>query len=58
VQLLVNFPPTVAISRLVNSLIRVSSLRLRQEFPDPRTMLTTTPGSLAGWAITHLRPAL
>jgi uncharacterized protein YbjT (DUF2867 family) len=25
---------------------------------QPRTMLTTTPGSLAGWAITHLRPAL
>ena len=24
---------------------------------QPRTMLTTTPGSLAGWAITHLRPA-
>jgi hypothetical protein len=23
---------------------------------QPRTMLTTTPGSLAGWA--HLRPAL
>lgn len=27
--------------------------------PDqPRTVLTTTPGSLAGWAITYLRPAL
>jgi hypothetical protein len=25
---------------------------------QPRTMLTTTPGSLADWAITHLRPAL
>ncbi len=25
---------------------------------QPRTVLTTTPGSLAGWAITHLRPAL
>jgi uncharacterized protein YbjT (DUF2867 family) len=25
---------------------------------QPRTMLTTTPGSLAGWAVTHLRPAL
>lgn len=25
---------------------------------QPRTMLTTTPGSLVGWAITHLRPAL
>jgi uncharacterized protein YbjT (DUF2867 family) len=25
---------------------------------QPRTMLTTTPGSRARWAITHLRPAL
>jgi NAD(P)H dehydrogenase (quinone) len=25
---------------------------------QPRTALTTTPSSLAGWAITHLRPAL
>ncbi len=36
VHLLVNFPPTVAISRLVNSLKGVSSRRLRQEFPDLR----------------------
>jgi putative transposase len=35
-HLLVNFPPTVAISRLVNSLKDVSSSRLRQEFPDLR----------------------
>jgi putative transposase len=34
VRLLVNFPPTVAISRLVNSLKGVSSRRLRQEFPE------------------------
>lgn len=34
VHLLVNFPPTVAISRLVNSLKGVSSRRLRQEFPE------------------------
>jgi putative transposase len=34
VQLLVTFPPTVAISRLPNSLIGISSLRLRQELPD------------------------
>lgn len=33
---LVHFPPTVAISRLVNSLKGVSSRRLRQEFPDLR----------------------
>jgi len=25
---------------------------------QPRSGLTTTPSSLAGWAITHLRPAL
>jgi hypothetical protein len=25
---------------------------------QPRSVLTTTPSSLAGWAITHLRPAL
>jgi len=42
VHLLVNFPPTVAISRLVNSLKDVSSRRLRQEFPDP------APALLAG----------
>ena len=36
VHLLVNFPPTVAISRLVNSLKGVSSPRLRREFPDLR----------------------
>lgn len=34
VRLLVNFPPTVAISRLVNSLKGVSSRRMRQEFPE------------------------
>jgi putative transposase len=34
VHLLVNFPPKVALSKLVNSLTGVSSRRLRQEFPD------------------------
>jgi len=34
VHLLVNFPPKVAISRLVNSLKGVSSRRLRTEFPE------------------------
>ena len=33
-RLLVNFPPKVALSRLVNSLKGVSSRRMRQEFPD------------------------
>ena len=36
VHLLVNFPPKVALSRLVNSLKGVSSRRLRQEFPELR----------------------
>ncbi|WP_406357622.1 IS200/IS605 family transposase [Streptomyces sp. NBC_01635] len=34
VHLLVNFPPKVAVAKLVNSLKDVSSRRLRQEFPD------------------------
>ena len=36
VHLLVNFPPKVALSKLVNSLKGVSSRRLRQEFPGLR----------------------
>src|ERR1017187_7028308 len=36
VRLLVNFPPEVALSRLVNSLKGLSSRRLRQEFPELR----------------------
>ncbi len=36
VQLLVNFPPKAALSRLVNSLKGVLSRRLRQEFPELR----------------------
>ncbi len=36
VHLLVNFPPKVAIAKLVNSLKGVSSRRIRQEFPDLR----------------------
>ena len=36
VHLLVNVPPTVAISRLARSLNGVSSRRLRQEFPGLR----------------------
>jgi putative transposase len=34
VHMLVNFPPKVAVARLVNSLKGVSSRRMRQEFPD------------------------
>jgi putative transposase len=40
VHLLVNFPPKVAVAKLVNSLKGVSSRRLRQEFDD----LTGTTG--------------
>jgi len=36
VHLLVNYPPKVAVSRLVNSLKGVSSRLLRQEFPELR----------------------
>ena len=39
---LVTYPPTVQLSRLVNSLKGVSSRRLRQEFPD------LAPALLAG----------
>ncbi|MFF5207716.1 IS200/IS605 family transposase [Streptosporangium sp. NPDC000396] len=34
VHLLVNFPPKIALSRLVNSLKGVSSRRMRREFPE------------------------
>lgn len=34
VHLLVNFPPKLALSKLVNSLKGVSSRRMRQEFPE------------------------
>ncbi|MFJ8826455.1 IS200/IS605 family transposase [Streptomyces sp. NPDC102467] len=34
VHLLVNLPPKVAVTKLVNSLKGVSSRRVRQEFPD------------------------
>ena len=37
VHLLVNLPPTAAISRLARSLNGVSSRRLRQELPAPAT---------------------
>jgi putative transposase len=36
VHLLVDFPPKVAVSKLVNSLKGVSSRRMRQEFPELR----------------------
>ena len=41
IHLLVNFPPKVALSKLVNSLMGVSSRRMRQKFP---TWCATTTG--------------
>jgi REP-associated tyrosine transposase len=64
VHLLVNFPPAMTISRLMNSLKSVSSRRLRQEFPVLRahrwqaTRLWSESyfaGSVAGAPITFLR---
>jgi len=64
VHLLVNFPPTVTVSQLANSLQGVSSRRLRQEFPDllqhyrHANRLCSGPyfaGSLAGAPINVLR---
>ncbi len=64
VHLLVNFPPKVALSRLVNSLKGVSSRRLRQEFPGLRRHYWKAnrlwsgsyfAGSVGGAPITALR---
>jgi putative transposase len=44
VHRLVDFPPTLALSRLVNSVKGVSSRRLRQEFPDPAPALLARNG--------------
>ncbi|WP_434444585.1 IS200/IS605 family transposase [Lentzea sp. E54] len=41
IHLLVNFPPKIAISKLVNSLKGVFSRRMRQEFPE---LARTTAG--------------
>ena len=58
VHLLVNFPPTVAISRLVTSLKGVSSRRQRQELPGLRRHYRRAkrlwPGSyFAGRPVAH-----
>jgi putative transposase len=46
VHLLVHYPPTIVLSRLVNSLKGVSSRRLRQEFVVARTDRAGTRGHL------------
>ena len=65
VHLRVNFPPTVTVSRLVNSLKGVSSRRLRQEFPGLRRHYRRAKrpwsgpyfaGSVGGAPISVLRP--
>ncbi|GAB3831632.1 hypothetical protein GCM10027610_022160 [Dactylosporangium cerinum] len=56
VHLLVNFPPKVALAKLVNSLKGVSSRRMRQEFPDlvrhyyraDKTLVRLVPRGLRG----------
>ena len=48
VHLLVNFPPTVALSRPVNSLKGVWSRRLRQALPDLRRHYWRTKRSWSG----------
>lgn len=67
VHLLVRFPPTVALSRLVNSLKGVSSRRLRQEFPElarhywrARRLWSGSyfAGSVGGAPLNVLRPTL
>ncbi|MFH8485012.1 IS200/IS605 family transposase [Streptomyces longisporoflavus] len=56
VHLLVNFPPKVAVSKLVNSLKGVSSRRLRQEFPDLVRHSAVTCGSEHFSESLHPRP--
>lgn len=63
VHLLVNYPPKVALARLVNSLKGVSSRRLRQAHPDVRRHLwgghlwspSYFAGSVGGAPLTVLR---
>jgi putative transposase len=55
VHLLVNFPPKVALAKLVNSLKGVSSRRMRQEFPD--LVGTTTGPTSSGRVRTSRAPS-
>jgi putative transposase len=59
VHLLVNFPPKVVLSKLVNSLKGVSSRRMRREFPElERHYLWSGPyfaGSVGGAPLSVLR---
>jgi REP element-mobilizing transposase RayT len=55
IHVLVNFPPTVALSKLVNSLKGICSRRLRQEYPT--CSATTTPPTSSGRAYTSPAPS-
>ncbi|WP_442933981.1 IS200/IS605 family transposase [Micromonospora sp. CPCC 206171] len=64
VHLLVNFPPKVALSKLVNTLKGMSSRRIRHEFPDlvrhydranKRWSASYFAGSVGGAPLTVLR---
>jgi putative transposase len=55
VHLLVNFPPKVALSKLVNSLKGVSSRRIRQD--SPTWYATTTGPTSCGQARTSPAPS-
>jgi putative transposase len=48
-QLLVEYPPTLSVSTLVNHLMGVSSRMLRKEFPEPpaRGTYLWTPSQFA-----------
>ena len=64
VHLLVNFPPKVALSKLVNSPKGVSSRRMRHQFPDlarhywrANRLWSASYFAGIGRRRTHLRPA-
>lgn len=46
VHLLINYPPKVQLSKLINSLKGVSSRRLRQQFPNARYFWSGKTGHL------------
>ncbi len=53
VQLLVNYPPKVRLSELVNSLKGVSSRRMKQEFPAISTFWSSKKSHGASWSTSY-----
>jgi putative transposase len=53
VHLLVNYPPKVRLSELVNSLKGVSSRRMKQEFPTISTFWSIKKGHGALWSASY-----